>query len=346
MNERPAPASDVAVMTRVRLARNFADVPFENVMSDEEASHNISRVSSAIEAAGRRDAFTLIRMADITKSEQARLADHYLISRGLMKRSSRGAAFLSKGSTMSLMVNEEDHVRIMGMLPGLQLERAADLACQADGWLDAEGVYAYDSQFGFLTAEPTMAGSGMKAIVLLHLPSMRAAGQIWRIHQEISKQGLSIKPWHEEKGDVMGNLYQLSGMAFIGRTEEDMLGSLNEAANKIIGCERGIREKIYEQDAVIIEDRVCRSLALIRAAKLMSEREMMQRCSELRTGVAFGLLNTTNEAIDHLMSSMQNASIECLTMEKMTERQRDAARAEALRTAVDALLSEPANETK
>lgn len=340
MNEWEAPSSDVVVMTRVRLARNFADVPFESVMSDEEAAHNITRVAEGIEAAGRKGDFTLARLADMTESERGRLADHYLISRGLLKRSSRGAAFLSKGSTMSVLVNEEDHVRIYGMLPGLQVERAGDLACQADAWLDAAGAYAYDAQFGFLTADPACAGTGMKAVVLMHLPTMRAAGQIGRIHQEISKQGMSLTPWREEKGDVLGNLYQLAGTAVIGRTEEDMLGSVSEAAEKIIACERGVRNKICQQDSLLIEDRVCRCLALIRAAKLMSEREMMLRCSELRTGAALGMLNIAGEAVDRLMADMQNASIECRTMEKMTERQRDAMRAVALREAVGRLLGE------
>ena len=340
MNEWEAPSSDIVVMTRVRLARNFADVPFETVMSDEEAAHNITRVAEGIEAAGRKDAFTLARLADMTESERGRLADHYLISRGLMKRASRGAAFLSKGSTMSVLVNEEDHVRIIGMLPGLQVARAADLACQADGWLDAAGAYAYDDQFGFLTADPAQAGTGMKAVVLMHLPTMRAAGQIGRIHQELAKQGMSLTPWREEKGDVLGNLYQLAGSAAIGRTEEDMLGSISEAAEKIIGCERGVRNKICEHDTLLVEDRVCRSLALISAAKLMSEREMLLRCSELRTGAALGLVKTNCEAIDRLMADMQNASIECRSMEKMTERQRDAMRADALRDAVDALLGD------
>ena len=340
MNDRGAPAADVAVLTRVTLARNFADVPFESVMGDEEAAHNIARVASALEAAGQKDVFTLARLADMTVSEQGRLADHYLISRSLLKRPSRGAAFLSKGSTMSLLVNEEDHVRILGMLPGAQVERAADLACQADGWLDATGAYAYDSQFGFLTADPANAGPAMEAEIILHLPTMRAAGQVPRFHQQLAKQGVMLKPWREEKGDALGNLYRLTGVARIGQTEEDALGALNEAAEAIIGCERGVRRKIYDQDALIIEDRVSRSLALIHAAKLMSEREMMQRLSELRTGAALGMLRVGCEAIDRLTCDMQNASIECRSMEKMTERQRDALRADALREAFDALLDE------
>jgi|GEM_PF-1303238 len=344
MNEWKAPASDIAVMTQVTLARNFADVPFESLMSDEEAAHIISRIAGAIEAAGRKDAFSLARLADMTESERGRLADHYLIDRGLLKRPSRGAAFLSKGSTMSVMVNDEDHVCICGMLPGLQLDRAADLAYQADGWLDATGAYAYDAQFGFLTADPACAGPGMKAAVLMHLPTMRAAGQVSRICQELGQQNLRLKPWREEKGDVLGNLYQLEGTAVIGRAEEDILGALSEAAEKIVACERRVRAKICEQDGLIIEDRVSRSLALIRAAKLMSEREMLLRCSELRTGAALGMLNITGEAVDRLMADMQNASIECRSMEKMTERQRDALRAAALREAVDALLGGTANE--
>ena len=330
----------MAVLTRIILARNFADVPFESVMSDEEAAHNIARVAAAIEAASQKEAFSLARLADMTVSEQGRLADHYLISRGLLRRPSRGAAFLSKGSTMSVMVNEEDHVRIYGMLPGAQVERAADLACQADGWLDATGAYAYDSQFGFLTADPANAGPAMRAEIILHLPTMRAAGQVPRFHQQLSQKGLTLKPWREEKGDVAGNLYQLTGVARIGQTEEDTLGALSEAAEAIIACERGVRRKIYEQDALIIEDRVSRSIALIHAAKLMCEREMMQRLSELRTGAALGMLRVGCEAVDRLTCDMQNASIECRSMEKMTERQRDALRADALREAFDALLDE------
>ena len=340
MNDRGAPASDVAVLTRVTLARNFADVPFESVMSDDEAAHNIARVASAIEAASQKDAFSLARLADMTVSEQGRLADHYLISRELMKHPSRGAAFLSKGSTMCVMVNEEDHVRIYGMLPGVQVERAADLACQADGWLDATGAYAYDSQFGFLTADPGKAGPAMEAEIILHLPTMRAAGQVPRFHQQFAKQGVLLRPWREEKGDVPGNLYRLTGVARIGQTEEDALGALSDAAEAVVSCERGVRQKIFEQDALIIEDRVNRSLALIHAAKLMSEREMMQRLSELRTGAALGMLRVGCEAIDRLTCDMQNASIECRSMEKMTERQRDALRADALREAFDALLDE------
>lgn len=150
--------------------------------------------------------------------------------------------------------------------------------------------------------------------------------------------GLALKPWHEENGDAIGNLYQLTGLALIGRTEEDMLSALGEAAAKIVMCERGVRGKLYEQDALLLEDRISRSLALIRSARLMSEREMMQRCSDLRMAAVLGLTPVSAEDIDRLEMDMQNASVDCQNHEKMTERQRDALRAQLLREAVGELI--------
>ena len=333
MNDRTAPEMDVVVETRVSLLRNFADVPFDSGMSDEEAMHNAARVNAALEKAGQRDAFVMSRLADMTASERGRLAEHGLINRDLLKNAARATAFLSKGATINIGVNGADHVRIDAALPGFQIERTAGLAFMADDWLDGVGAYAYDDQFGYLTAEPLLAGAGMIASVTLHLPMLRASGQTTRLMRDMDKKGLSLKKRFDEKGEQSG-LYRLSAAVKMGQTEESALEALSDAALGLIAAERAVRERILAQDKLLVEDRAGRSLALIGAARLMSAPEMRERCSEIRLAAALGLIDRPLDAIDRLISEMSDASIECRVAEKLTERQRDILRADALREAI------------
>lgn len=333
MNDRTAPEMDVVVETRVSLLRNFADVPFDSGISDEEAMHNAARVNAALEKAGQRDAFVMSRLADMTASERGRLAEHGLINRDLLKNAARATAFLSKGATINIGVNGADHVRIDAALPGFQIERTAGLAFMADDWLDGVGAYAYDDQFGYLTAEPLLAGAGMIASVTLHLPMLRASGQTTRLMRDMDKKGLSLKKRFDEKGEQSG-LYRLSAAVKMGQTEESALEALSDAALGLIAAERAVRERILAQDKLLVEDRAGRSLALIGAARLMSAPEMRERCSEIRLAAALGLIDRPLDAIDRLISEMSDASIECRVAEKLTERQRDMLRADALREAI------------
>lgn len=336
MNDKTAPEADVVLETRVSLLRNFADVPFDASMSDEEAMHNVARVNAALEEAGQRDAFIMSRLADMTASERGRLAEHGLIDRDLLKNAARTAAFLSKGATINIGVNGTEHVRIDAALQGFQLERTAGLAFMADDWLDGAGAYAYDEQFGYLTAEPILAGAGMIASVTLHLPALRASGQTTRLMRDMDKKGLSLKKRFEEKGDQSG-LYRLSAAVKMGQTEEEALEALSDAALELIAAERAVRERILEQDKLLMEDRAGRSLALIGAARLMSATEMRERCSDIRLAAALELIDWPLDAIDRMLGEMSDASIECRVAEKLTERQRDMLRADALREAIGRL---------
>ena len=336
MNDKTAPEADVVLETRVSLLRNFADVPFDASMSDEEAMHNVARVNAALEEAGQRDAFVVSRLADMIASERGRLAEHGLIDRDLLKNAARTAAFLSRGATINIGVNGTEHIRIDAALPGFQIERTAGLAFMADDWLDGAGAYAYDEQFGYLTAEPILAGAGMIASVTLHLPALRASGQTTRLMRDMDKKGLSLKKRFEEKGDQSG-LYRLSAAVKMGQTEEEALEALSEAALALIVAERAVRERILEQDKLLMEDRAGRSLALIGAARLMSACEMRERCSDVRLAAALKLIDWPLDAIDRLLNEMSDASIECRVAEKLTERQRDMLRADALREAIGRL---------
>lgn len=337
MSKWLAPDGDIAVETRIALMRNFADIPFDAAMTDEEAAHIVCRVGEALHAAGQSDAFALCRLADMTAAECGRLSEHGLLDRSLLKHTPRAAVFLSKGGTINIDVGGVNHVQIDGCLPGLQLERTADLCFSADHWLDQSRAYAYDAQFGFLTADPVAAGAGMAAAITLHLPLLRASGQLTRHTREMSQRHLTLKKRYQEKNEPGSGFYQLTGAVRLGQSEESLLETLLESAQTLIGCERALREQFLEQDRLLMEDRTARTLAIIGAARLMSEEEMLLRCSEVRLAAALDLMNGSGEVIDRLIGDLGNASIDCRVTEKLTARQRDRLRADALRESVTQL---------
>ncbi len=343
MNEfMNAPEQDVALLSRVRLARNFSDLPFPALIANEEVELLINRAQEAVDNSGQANIFHLERIKELTDYERGHLVDHFQISNDLLKYADRAAALLSENETISIMVGEEDHLRVFGMMSGLQLERAAELAYAADSWLEKGGSYAFDNQFGYLTSNPTNAGTGMRGTVLLHLPTLRAAGQIGRIVQEIAKLGLTLRGFYNDGSEADGNLYQLSNHISLGRSEEDLLRSLSSSAAQIIEVERGVREKMLSQDELTVIDRLFRSIGILRNARLMTDKEWMQRWSDLRLAVVMGLIDASLTDVDRLMMELQPNSLNTMVGKMLSERERGTVRADILRKKIkhmpDALI--------
>jgi len=330
-NFAPAPEQDVAVLSRIRLARNFEDLPFSPVITADQADLIVRRAQAAIHNSGQNSAFRFERMSALTADERGRLLDHFQISSDLLKYSDRSSVLLSSGETISIMTGEEDHIRIFGLLPGLQLDRSAELAYTADSWLEKSGTYAFDSQFGYLTACPNNAGSGMRATVLLHLPMLRAAGQIARVTQEIAKLGLTLRGQYSDGNEADGNLYQLSSSASLGRPEEDVIHSLSSAAQQVIEVERSVRDRLLSQDELVLVDRLFRSIGILRNARLMGDKEWMQRWSDLRLAAVTGLIDASIGDIDRMMMDLQPSSLNASISKTLSERERGTARADLLR---------------
>lgn len=333
-----APEQDVAMLSRVRLARNFQDTPFSPVMTKDEAELLYSRAQAAVQNSGQADAFRHIRISELNEDERRQLLEHFQISSDLLKYADTASVLLSVGETISIMVGEEDHLRILGLLPGLQLERASELAFTADSWLEKGSPYAFDSQFGYLTCCPNNAGTGMRGSVLMHLPTLRVAGQVARVAQEVAKLGLTLRGYYSEGNEAEGNLYQLSNHASLGRTEDDVLRSLTAAARQIIEIERGVRDKMLSQDELAVIDRLFRSIGILRSARLMNDKEWMQRWSDLRLAAVIGLIDAPLMDVDRLMMDLQASSLNARTGKTLTERERGTVRADILR---EKLMSMP-----
>lgn len=333
MTERyyAAPEQDVAVSSRVRLARNYQDAPYMPKMTEEWAEETIRRAGEAMMNAPDATAYEGMRMRDLSESERQELVEHRLVSYDLLKYIDYAAALLSSGRTVTIMINEEDHVRVQGLLPGMQLERAAEMAFRVDDALAQHAAFAFDPQWGYLTACPANAGTGMRASVILHLPVLQAAGQIGALAQNMAKLGITIRGLYGEGSDALGGLYLMSNQATLGRSEEDILRSLEAAVGQVCQNERELRENVMNQAPLFIEDKLMRSVGILREARLLRLDEFMRHTSDLRLACAIGLVDAPVACIDELIMDLQPGSIRVAAGKQLSEREEAEERALRMR---------------
>ncbi len=325
-----APELDVVLSCRVRLARNYEDVPFTATMTPEWAEETVRRARQAVENSKAGD-YQCHLMKDLTGDARSHLVEHHLISYDLLKYPEISAALIRKDHFVSVMVNEEDHLRIQALMPGLQPDEAARLAFEADDVLSAAGKYAFDRQFGFLTSCPTNTGTGMRASAMLHLPALTITNRISAVIQAISKLGLTVRGLYGEGSDARGCLYQLSNQITLGRSEEDIVKTLVAATAQLAAQERSVRNQLREQDAMSLYDRLMRSIGLMANARMMGAVEFMQRYSDLRMAVSMDMVDARLPEVDGMMMDLQNASLNIFAQHDMNDRERDILRADRLR---------------
>lgn len=318
--------SDIAVSTRVRLARNYADLPFPNRMTRAQAKKLNERVASRL---GNRE-FTRLDMANLSPNERQVLVERHLASRELCEKPD-GMLLLSKDEKISIMVGEEDHLRIQCLLDGLQLEEADNLSRSIDAMLSVDG-YAFDPQLGYLTACPTNVGTGMRASVMLHLTGLSSTGSMQSLLETVGKFGYTIRGFYGEGTQAAGDMVQISNQVTLGLSEEEIIGNLGEVVRSIIKKERSVREAMLKGDSGELADRLNRSLGILKFARRMSTDEMMRRLSDVKLGLSIGLFEGMSaKDLDKLATLGQPASIASTLTGSPTPSQRDEARAKLLR---------------
>ena len=335
-----APEQDVVISSRVRLSRNYEDLPFSPKLTKEYAEEVIERTSEAVFNTENGAAYTLLRMSELEEDARSRLVEHHYISYDLLKYVNRSAAMVSSAGTVTVMLNEEDHVRFQGLLPGLQLERAAEMALKLDETLGERYPFAFDHQWGFLTACPANTGTGMRASVILHLPALSGAGQMGAVMQTIAILGLTIRGLYGEGSEARGNLYQLSNQATLGRSEEDVIRALAAATTQIVEHERSMRESAEKRDMLQLQDSLMRSWGELMYARLMSAKEFMRRYSDIRYAASMGYLHAPLPGLDVLMMDVQPGSLGVRAGKLMGTRESEILRAQVLRDELQTLVSE------
>jgi len=287
--------ADIALSTRIRLARNFQELPFAPRSRPSHRQEVLARVRSILPTLRTMEDPRLLELLPLTVTERQVLLERRLVSRDLLggtrtKPVSGASLLASPGGSLSVMVNEEDHLRLQVLLSGLQLEEAWSRLDRLDDELGALLPYAVHPEFGFLTSCPTNVGTGLRASVLLHLPGLVLTKEIGKVLQGLSQVGLTFRGLYGEGSEVVGNFFQLSNQTTLGRTEEDLVAHLDRIVRRVIQFELQARRVLMRDAGAITEDKVWRAYGLLRYARALSYEEMMNLLSALRLGVSLKLL--------------------------------------------------------
>lgn len=321
-------AENTVLTSRVRLARNIEGLPFPNAMTAAELRTLIERVDAAV-----KGEFLRLDMASLPAGERQLLVERHLISPDLAR--SAGATFINQEETVSILVGEEDHIRLQCLLPGLQLHEADTLAQAVERLLGKALPFAFHEEFGFLTACPTNLGTGMRASVMVHLPAIALAGQAQALLAAITKLGYAVRGIYGEGSGAAGHIFQISNQATLGMLEEDLIGNLQATVRQILDREEEIRRSLYEGNRIAIEDIVFRSYGLLRYARKVTTEEAMEHIGNLKLGVGLALLpEALDSSLNRLLTETQPANLTKRAGRDLGPAERDEARAALLREAL------------
>lgn len=322
-------AFGIVLSSRVRLARNLCGLPFPDVASPEIRSEVCRRVL----AAAREQLPIQENLGDATLLRRQSLFEEHLISRALLEERPDSAICMDSSRRRSVMVNEEDHLRIQALRPGLSLKEAWSDADALDDVLEGSLDYAFSSNLGYLTSCPSNVGTGMRASALMHLPGLVLMGEIEPIMRGLGKIGLTVRGRWGEGTAALGHMFQISNQITLGMAESRIVKDLEEIVSEIAEHERNARERLRRERKLFAEDLVARAEGILRSARVMTTQEALERLSELRLGISLGLVRKTGmELVDRLLLEVQPAHLQTIAGRCLDSGERDAIRAEKLRT--------------
>ncbi|CAM3881414.1 protein arginine kinase [Alicyclobacillus pomorum] len=328
------PQDDIILSSRIRIARNLQDLPFPILQTDVHADQVIQEVQKALasSAVAKLGEFEFARCRDMSQLDRYVLVEKHLISKDLAEQVRHGALALRKDEVMSIMVNEEDHLRIQVIMPGLRLNEAWQLANAMDDALEQQMPYAFDDNLGYLTACPTNVGTGIRASVMMHLPGLVISGHINRMLSAVSQVGLTVRGLHGEGSEAAGNIFQVSNQVTLGESEEEIINNLTSVVHQLIDHERSARRLLLQQNRELLEDRVCRSFGLLAYARQMDSKETLQRLSDVRLGIDLGIIKGVSAGIlQELMVMTQPAFLQKYYGQELSPGERDLRRAALVR---------------
>ncbi|MCE9583052.1 MAG: protein arginine kinase [Planctomycetes bacterium] len=326
------PENDIVISSRIRLARNVAERPFLTVASHKVKAELEAQIRTGLESVNLGPGRLYVSLKDASPVDRQFLMERHLISRDLLNGEGDRGVAIANEETVAIMVNEEDHLRIQVLRSGLQLEEAWREIDRIDDEIAAKLPYAFHAQFGYLTACPTNAGTGMRISVLLHLPALVMTRQIDKVFQALSRINFSVRGLYGEGTQASGNFYQISNQATLGKAETQLITELANVVPEIVKFERHCREKLAKEQKTNLEDRVYRAAGTLRFARSISTEETMELLSSLRLGSHLSLLpDIEPRVINELFISTQPGHLQKHEGRPLSPQERDLARAGFIR---------------
>jgi protein arginine kinase len=329
---QPGPHGDIVVTSRVRLARNLRRLAFPGWSRKDDRAEVLADVRPIIEGLpGMQDAFSK-ELKELDAIKKQVLVERHLISREHAAKGAGSAAVMNPEQTVSIMINEEDHLRMQAILPGLQLDAAHARIDQVDSEVERSVDYAFDAEWGYLTACPTNLGTGMRASVMLHLPALVLTEQINQVVQAVNKIGLAVRGLYGEGTEALSNLFQISNQSTLGESEQEIISRLERVIFQILDHERTARRRLLHERTVLLQDQVGRAYALLRHAHVLPSKEALNLLSMLRLGIDLGFFPKEERTLtDMLLMEIQPAHLQTEAKRKLGAEERDQLRAEILR---------------
>ncbi|UZQ52510.1 protein arginine kinase [Clostridium kluyveri] len=323
----------LVISSRIRLARNLAKIPFSHKLNIEESKKVIKNVENAFYTfSNTEEKFKSNYLWNKNDNEKNIYLEKHLISKNLIDNSSKAAFILDDKETISIMINEEDHVRIQCITGGLNLEEVYDVSEKIDDLLEENLEYAFDEKLGYLTACPTNVGTGLRASVMLHLPSLSLNNQINGLLNALAQVGMTIRGLYGEGSKAIGNIYQISNQVTLGRSEEEILSNLKALVLQIINQEIISRENLMKKYKYELEDKIYRALGVLKSAVLLNSSECLKLLSDVRLGVEMGIIKDVNGiTLNKLLVESQPATIQKIYGESLSNKDRDFNRAKFVR---------------
>lgn len=327
------PNSAIVLSSRIRLARNLKNLPFSPWANNEYLKIIADEVAK--EALGtsffKKELADIIEIGALSSLDKQFLLERHLISNEMV--TGRDGLLITEHKEMlSVMVNEEDHLRIQILSSGLSLLSCWQVINQADNELSQNLDYALSLELGYLTACPTNVGTGMRASVMLHLPALTLSNQINQVLKAASQLGLAIRGIHGEGTEAIGNLFQISNQVTLGRSEEEIVDSIERVTNQIIGYEKNAYKILLKQKGPAIEDKIFRAYGILKNARILSSKEAINLLSLLRLGISMGFLKEISLArLNELLIINQPAHIQKIRGRQLKEEERNIARASIIR---------------
>lgn len=335
------PDDDIAISTRIRLARNFSETPFP-IAGNQDALLQVRELAGQAilnsEALVDPMEFELPALSD---TEKRLLLERRLISRDMLNPNPASVLLADRDESLAVMINEEDHLRIQALSPGFQLESVWQRINQFDDVLASRIPYAFDPRLGFLTSCPSNLGTGMRASVMLHLPGLVMAGQIAAVKQALGKLGLAVRGFYGEGSENFGNLFQISNQSTLGESEPQILERISSIVKQIIIHEKQSRQVLLDQKQSFLLNQVGRAYGILRHGYMVSSEEALNSLSALRLGVDMKMFSSVDiHTVNELFLNVQPSHLQIAEHKELSQEERDTARATLIRETLKAKRSQ------
>ena len=326
------PHHQIVISSRVRLARNLRNRPFPGWGKKPARLEVLELIRPRVEELSEmQDSFSEL-LQDLSALERQVLVERHLISREHAAKGVGSAIVMNRRQTLSIMINEEDHLRMQAIRSGLQLKQAFKLVDKIDSALENKLEFAYDPRLGYLTACPTNVGTGMRASAMLHLPGLVLSELINQVIQAVSKIGLAVRGLYGEGTEAMGNLFQISNQTTLGEKEDEIISRLSKVIETIIEKEHDARQVLIQKKSNTLSDQIGRAYGVLTFAHAMTSKEALNLLSIIKLGVDLGAFPEDRRLpIDELFIDTQPAHLQKSSSQKLTAEERDHLRAEIIR---------------